>query len=116
MTTILDPSGAPSIIFNRGGVTIAIAEGPEVSGETSPLDIQCYSQVTVVTGSGWLRLPSDAEVGDVVEIFTNVDSGVYLAVPDGETMRGETISGGFPVQNSIFRKVSASNWMRMLGS
>jgi hypothetical protein len=92
MTTVVDPTGSPTIIFNRSGTTIVSLLGgfyPQgVAGSPNGndgVDIPRLSQMTIVLAStttvfdsggvnitgfnSIFRLPTGAEIGDAVEIY-----------------------------------------------
>ncbi len=99
MTTVVDPVGTPTIIYNRSGTTIVSLTGGFSSVGVPPVgndgvDIPHFSQTTIllatadivhdgggVNVSGYnavFRLPS-AEIGDVVEAYL-VDGGAGPAI------------------------------------
>ena len=74
MTTIVAPSTNPTPIYNRSGVTIdTIAPGLTSSLATAIVRNSGHTVVVVSpsTGAngGYVKLPTDAEIGDVVEVY-----------------------------------------------
>jgi uncharacterized Zn finger protein len=123
MTTVVDPVGTPAIIFNREGTTIISIEAAEPGTVVSDAtEIPRYSEVTVVlvsaptSTSRWVRLPDDAEIGDIVEVHyvrDNVDVGsLHVFAPEGETI---ATSNAHDAVDAIFRKTSATGWWYLLG-
>lgn len=111
MTTILNGS---TIIYNRDGVTIdtLAAQGGNTGGSTA--NIIRYSSKTVILltveddGNSYAcNLPSDAEIGDEVEIYINTNAtSPYAYPPFGETMYNGETSSSF----HHYIKVSSSVW------
>lgn len=109
MTTVLNPSGTPTITYNRSGTTIVSLIGgstllqnptPYVPVGNDGVDIPRLSEVTVLLAtvttnhdgsgnkSGWnsvFRLPPDADIGDVVEAYLVSTDGA-----DGPTFFPQT--------------------------
>lgn len=125
MVTVVDPSGSPTIVYNRDGVTISSLTGGVSGSSSDAVAIVRYSQSTVVlvqtpnsNASPALSLPSDAEVGDVVEVY-----GLYNAATTGRVTpnvypnSGETVNFKFTSTDGIaytfarFRKVAATEWV-----
>jgi len=118
MTTVVDPSGSPTIIFNRGGATISSIEAAQPGADASAAtEIPRYSEVTVAlvsaptSTSRWVRLPADAEIGDTVEVHYVRDNGsvsdLVVFAPDGETIG---VSNSRTAADGTFRKTSATGW------
>lgn len=120
MTTVVDPLGTPSPIYNRNGVTIVnVAAGGSGQSDATPIPAVSGHTVALVGGSGGgVLLPSGSDIGDVVE--------VYIVPPDNEARvfpaSGETLNSG--VQPNIaltvslggyFRKTSSTNWQSIGG-
>lgn len=137
MTTIVDPVGTPSAIYNRSGTAVVSFAPAAIDTSVSPIgdtatEIPRVSQTTIalVTAASdafTVRLPTDAEVGDVVEVYYIPDStspgpAVVVFPPTGEqiaakavstgTNNAASVSAGF---GSIFRKVTSAVWMYIGG-
>ena len=119
MTTIVDPAGTPTIVYNRSGTTIYELAVPVVD-PVVPVSVERYSETTVViidTEEGFPRpaveLPDDAEIGDVVEIYVKDDVSnsetVDIVAPAGETFVASNVSANRLI-GRIFRKISATRW------
>jgi hypothetical protein len=136
MTTVVDPTGTPAIVYNRSGTTIATVVGGTTSTPSFPIgnegiDIPRLSETTVVLGNTVpnsgndvvFRLPTDAEIGDIVEVyylgggsqtpwvFPQVGDQI---IPSSESSTGTNSAAGFNIGQpfgSRFRKVSSSTWV-----
>lgn len=114
MTTIINPAGSPTIVYNKSGTTIVsvTANGETQADATSipRLSGVTVANVTLPDSSNLsVKLPSDAEIGDVVEVY----GPGFNVFPES----GSTIVGGFvndkivPLQNGlIFRKLGPTLW------
>ena len=123
MTTVVDPSGTPTIIFNRGGTTISSIEAAQPGMDSSAAtEIPRSSEVTVALVSSptdtstWVRLPDSAEEGDLVEVHyvrdnANVTS-ITVFAPDGESIG---VSNSVTGADIVFRKTSATGWWYVKG-
>lgn len=73
MTTIVDPLGTPSAVYNRDGTSIQEinAAGTTGSGATQLTTVSQFSIYLVFTDDDetGVKLPADAEVGDFIEIY-----------------------------------------------
>lgn len=77
MTTVIDPLGTPSAIYNKSGTTIqeVTAVGTTGSGATQ-LEIVSQTSIYLVAtddGETAIKLPASAEIGDFLEIHLAVD-------------------------------------------
>lgn len=114
MTTVVDPLGTPVIIYNRSGVAIV-----EIEAANSPVEVVprvCGHMVVLVTttqSSSHVQLPSDAEIGDVVEVHlvNETHVKVFMDTPSGESIifTGEVHHG----TGCLFRKLSSTLWGRV---
>lgn len=110
MTTVLNGS---TIIYNRDGTTIDTLTAQGNNSGSSSATIVRSAEVTVViltaVGTDYAcNLPSNAEVGDIIEIFSTENNGwVYL--PSGDTFIDGTASFGWGASVRV-RKVSATEW------
>lgn len=131
MVTILDPGGTPTPTYNRAGTTIQTITAGASPGNSGSgygnvgTPIVRYSERTVITiptagfsGSTWnenVTLPSDAEIGDVVEVYAQPGS-IFIFPAIGDSIRGFPASNGtnsasgLSAFNAILRKTAASNW------
>lgn len=108
MTTISDPLGTPTVVYNRAGT--AIVELVFVGSSPPPVNIPrvCGHMVAVVVdGWGALILPANAEIGDVVEIHTNTNQ-CTASPPAGETLGVGT--------NAVFITTDFGRWYRKVRS
>jgi hypothetical protein len=113
MVTVVDPTGTPVPVYNRSGTTIVSLTGS--SGTPTPIP-HLGGTTVVLTNRGTpsgdaYELPSNAEIGDVVQIFAADNNGPDAYAASGDVIlpnlgsRSMTASGGF------FRKVSANGWV-----
>jgi hypothetical protein len=121
MTTISTPSGTPTIIYNRDGLTVdAISGNGTTSGSATAMTRYCQHtvvSVTVTTNNTAVKLPTGAEIGDVVEVY-NV-AGFPLAPdvfpPSGETLVNSNTDISCTGGGAIFRKVTSTSWAFIIG-
>lgn len=115
MTTVKDGS---TIIYNRDGTTIDTYVATGINGPwTSTTNIIRVSSKTVVilevaSNAYGVNLPSDAEIGDVVEIYldqTNYNGCHIRTAGAGETFLQGVNQTAFSGAAS-FRKVSSTKW------
>ncbi len=130
MTTIIDPSGTPIPVYNRGGITIvevtangvttgSATEVPAVSGHTVVL----VTTTSSPTDQSAVRLPSGAEIGDVVELYhVNNDAHIIVFPPTGERLGFRTTDESFimnagenPGAGAMFRKTKSDRWDGVYG-
>lgn len=125
MTTVVDPLGTPVPIFNRGGLAIievdAVGDTP-TSGPIIPAF--CGHLIAVITSTEnnyAVRLPTDAEVGDLIEVYLDPSSAFGAAVVWSQTGEGIGTSSG-PSSMSIgsatgafLRKVTDTLWFPVRG-
>lgn len=111
MTTVIDPLGSPTLVFNRSGTGIVMVDGNSYSGP-APIGndgapIPRVSGVTVAVlrnmalpAAGYIyRLPDDAEVGDVIELYND---------------RSPTLPGEYP--NTVFPAIGESISVRAVST
>lgn len=117
MTTIIDPTNSPVIVYNRSGVMIvdvignggnqgSATEIPHVSGTT-------VAKVTAVLGNTAVILPDNAEIGDTVEVYSLDESSRLPATvfpPSGERINQVVADASVDVYGGIFRKLSTTRW------
>jgi len=143
MTTVVDPLGTPVPIYNRSGAAIISMVGGATSGSTvgsgvgddaSPIARVSQATIVLVITSVvdshhlvLVRLPDDADIGDVAEVYKDPTSGPSnpIVFPNvGEaigTLPASTgsnseagiqlPSGAALVGGIFFRKVSSILWM-----
>ena len=145
MTTVIDPTGTPTIVYNRSGTTIVGLvggdslyknPGPFVPIGNEGVDIPRLSETTILLAtittthdgsgnvSGWnsvFRLPSAADIGDVVEVYlvsTDGANGPAIFPQVGEQILPKPVSDGTnpaAVSNASsecrFRKISSTTWV-----
>jgi hypothetical protein len=133
MTTVVDPAGTPVPVYNRSGTTIVSVSGglrsEGIGDEGTPIPRSSGYTVALAgmpdNTHNVFKLPSGAEIGDVVELHaipaTGVGQGVMLFPPNGESVNRQAASTGTndntvagtsvtPDQGRVFRKVSSTNW------
>lgn len=141
MTTVIDPTGTPTIVYNRSGTTIVSLLGGFRASATDPIgndgvDIPRLSETTVLLAttttvhdggsiSGWnmvFRLPI-ADIGDVVEAYlvSNDGAGSPVIFPQiGEAILPNPVSDGTNASARIavdttvgsrLRKISSTTWV-----
>jgi len=86
-------SGAPSQISRDGVLTVVIVQSP--------------------TTSSYVELPSDGEVGDVVEVHGNSGASANIVAPSGESLELQASSVPTP---AVFRKIGATLWGAVKGA
>lgn len=116
MTTVTDPGGTPVVIYNRDGVTIdSITAAGTNSASAAVIPRYCAHSVIIASsasGSGdGIRLSSSSEVGDVVEIYWDLNTGQGLVYPPtGESINNAGSNVSSSAQRHLLRKVSATEW------
>jgi hypothetical protein len=107
MMTILNPSGTPTIVYNRDGMTIASITAAGSTQGTATAIVR-YSGVTAVVvdyggdNSHGVILPSSAEIGDTVMVSCPYQCRLY---PDS----GSSIDANSTDQSV---SVTALMWVR----
>ena len=123
MTTIIDPLGTPSIVYNKSGTVLITFTAVRQAGSPPAADPIPYVTGHTIAyleaddngiGTPWVELPTGADIGDVCEVYLKQSmTGTELIVvpPSGENLGGNSnisnSNGGF------FRKVEASVWKRV---
>lgn len=84
MVTITDPSGTPSVVYNQDGTTISTLTASGTTQATAAA-ITRYSGRTIVivtaaSSQQGVILPSDADVGDIIEVYPSKTSTLELFV------------------------------------
>lgn len=114
MTTIIDPLGNPVIVYNRDGTALIEMDAPSSSTTDIPrVSGHTIAVVTVVgTGNAEVRLPADAEVGDVVEIYNTSDPwSPIIRAPTGETISTTNPDPTVSEQRGkLVRKLTGGRW------
>lgn len=126
MTTVLNPTGTPTPIYNRSGTTVA-----EMTVDMSSPgihDISALSTKTIVVATitnpdlqldRGFRLPASRDVGDVVEIYVSELSQYFIHAPSGEGVR--QANGSYGAFRSVggpatFTKVTSTMWVPFFGA
>jgi len=125
MTTVIDPLGTPSVIFNRSGTSImTIAAGLVTSptaNDAPEIPSVCGHMIVLVStifrqgldDSFVIRLPADAEIGDGIEVYPQAATAIPLAlpakvlVPVGNTLYNPTLPTAVGQNNDPGYHVSA---------
>ena len=137
MTTVVDPSGTPVPVYNRSGTTIVTVNGgPTVSSTAGSAigddgtPIPSVSQTTIVLAVSApydghhnivFRLPADAEIGDVVEVYRFSGENPVVFPNAGEAIgslaasTGTNTGVGVSAASASFRKISSTQWMPLVG-
>jgi hypothetical protein len=112
--TVVSPGSSPVPVYNRSGVTVdsLAATGTDKAGGAS---IVRYAGTTVVvvstsTDNNAVVLPTDAETGDVVEVFTSGSPlSVFVFAGGSDAILGVStyviVSSG-----ASFRKIADGSW------
>jgi hypothetical protein len=112
LTVIVNPSGTPSIVYSEEGTTIDSLTAAGTNQSTAAPIVR-YSKLTVVIlsqdglNAGGVTLPTDSEVGDVVEC--HAVNAVVIYPPSGASLNGST-SNTVVIGNASFRLVAADTW------
>lgn len=117
MTTIVDPSGTPTVIYNRFGTTIDLitATGTNQSTAAQIVRYSGWTIVLITTSAGaGVKLPANAEVGDLVELHPDSGGGNFLVWPSSgdQIMYGGT-NNADSGSHILYRYISANNWLRV---
>lgn len=123
MATIVNPSGTPTIIYNRSGTTIVTVTPTGNNSQAGAAAIPRSSGRTVAlcapsAGQNSVIMPSDAEVGDIVEVYTTSNATNLNVFPQsGGSLGLAGANASIPLQDSgrFLRYIGSSNWV-VLGS
>jgi hypothetical protein len=119
MMTVIDPAGTPTIVFNRDGTTIYSMSLTGGVTQATAAPIVRYSQWTVVllapfnnTGGYAAILPSDSEIGDLIEVHTSVDVDSFQIYPEvgGQINNAGTNSPYVGAVRHILLRKTTSGW------
>lgn len=123
MTTVVDPLGTPTPIYNRSGVAIipSLTAQGTTSSDAAIIPTVSGHTVVIVSAAGHsgygVMLPSGADIGDVVELYCanlngSAASAILAYAPSGETLNsGNSDTVNFiPGQGVMLRKVSSTDW------
>ena len=120
MTTIVNPAGSPTIIYNLSGITVVSVTASGTSQATAAIipnaSGHTIANVTIPDSSNFcVILPSGSEIGDVVEVYAPTDTHEINVFPDsGSTILGLAMNAGVNPATAgmgfIFRKIGASSW------
>lgn len=115
MVTVSDPSGTPVPVYSRSGTTIAtLAASGTTQGAAAVISRFAGETVVVASvsvGNTAVLLPASAEVGDIVEVYSDDPNiGILIFCPGSETFvfGGNSVSSG-SLGNRL-RKVTSSTW------
>jgi hypothetical protein len=123
MTTVIDPLGSPTPVFNRSGRAIFsfAASGdtemgapsiPYVSGE---MIVTILTTGAIPTPDRAVKLPSGVDIGDTIELYSDGAADLYPA--SGDSIDG--VSSGVSVaisgiKTTLLRKMSSNSWRIIL--
>lgn len=121
MTTIVNPSGTPTIVYNRNGTTIATISASGTTAASATV-ISIFSEKTLVLvnttpSDSAVQLPDDAEVGDIVEVLNNgaAANSVFVFPPSGQSLtdpgEGGLVTKAQYTSNASFMLVAANAWI-----
>lgn len=126
MITVVDPGGTPVPVYNKGDQTVVQvnATGSNKGGAASWTR---YSRHTILLATSTsdpgggdhqgVALPTNADIGDVVEIYNVTSSNLSINVYPGgsDTMNGG--SGGMQAiqfnKGLLFRRITATDWRNL---
>lgn len=120
MVTVSNPSGTPSIAYNRSGTTIVdvTAAGTTLAAAT-PIPSDSVVTVAVVTTAASniaVSLPADADVGDIIEVC-NIHGGqsqIYVFPDSSSTWvlysTGDSQYAFACEYSAVFRKIASTVW------
>jgi hypothetical protein len=98
-------------------ITIISIVGGASAGTATDID-QGYPIIVAIVGSSggsqtYCRLPAAAEIGDIVEIYTDGSSNTSVLAPAGEAFINTSTNPlvGIDEGGIICRKVSATGWV-----
>lgn len=108
---VVYPNSTPVVVRTDTGVDIINVVGDDLSTPTVIQRSVGYTVALITHGSGGnaVRLPSDAEVGDVVECHGMSSGHTAVRPPDSETINGSSSAFNF-IGGVIIRKVSETDW------
>lgn len=122
MTTVVDPFGTPTAIFNRSGVTIIDFDAststiPQVPDVPSGHTVLIVREPSPQTGPYSVQLPANCEIGDVIEVYRAPAEAmvIYLASGENFLFSGSSVST-LTGQHLLLRKVSATEWARIISA
>ena len=119
MTTVVDPLGTPTPIYNRSGTTIVAVNANGSDGTTATV-VPVESGVTLVlctlsSGNSDVMVPPDMEIGTVIEAYnvsdTSSSQSLHFYCASGELINGYLAYKGISGQSGCrFTKTDASTW------
>lgn len=116
MTTVIDPLGTPSVVYNRSGIAIVEVETPDNDPVAVPsVDvghlIVLVSTHPVGTSTHSIDFPANREVGDVIEVHVVEGSHpVNINLPAGESEHSSSHASPSNNGGLIMRKVRSDLW------
>ncbi len=115
MTTVTNPTGTPSVTYNRDGKTIINVTAAS-GGQSGAATFTTYSGWTIVlvtasAGGLGVILPNSVGIGDVVEIhLTRSDTTVYAYPESGGNINATGVDNGVEFMQAVFTKVADNTW------
>ncbi len=125
MVTVSDPSGTPSPVYNRSGTTIAnlTANGSTQAAATAIARVAGWTVVLATIpdiNNQALKMPSDAEVGDLVELHRAAQGTSYILFPEsgGKLYADGTANAGISgiAKNTLWRRIASGVWSEVYGN
>lgn len=122
MMTVQNPSGSPTIVYNRDGTTIesVTAAGTTQGGAAAiPRASGCtVALCTPSVGNDSVIMPSGAEIGDVVEVYTTSNAtNLNIWPQSGGSLGIAATNAALQIQEGgrMFRYIGSGKWT-VLGS
>lgn len=112
MTTVVDPLGTPAPVYNRSGTAIVSVTANDTTPPSIPR-VSGWTVALVATGQDdrAVKLPSGADIGDVVEVYVATGTAFQASVhpPSSETIHGSSTPADVS-SGRLFRKTGSSDW------
>lgn len=116
MSVVLDPGGTPAVIYSRSGTTIDNVTATGTNQSTAaPITRYCGWTIVMIatSGSAGVRLPANAEVGDLVELHAD-SGGSFLVWPSsGDQIMYGGVNNADSGAHILYRYISTNNWLRV---
>lgn len=115
MITVTNPSGTPSVTYNRDGKTIinVTAAGGGQSGAATFSTYSGWTVVIVTASAGGLGviLPNSADIGNIIELhLTRTDAVMYAYSESGGQINSNGTNNGVSFKQATFTKVADNTW------
>jgi hypothetical protein len=114
MTTIVDPGGSPSVIYSSDATTIAsvTSAGTTQGNATQLVKYSAWNVVLVTSGGGTsgVKLPSNADIGDVFEVHNAASGFGGKLYPESGAEINNLGTNEYASLDVVVRKVSSGNW------